>query len=164
MPFMILLILICGYAKNIPVYDSFMKGAKNGLLASKNIVIPLIGLLTAVYMMRTSGLSDLLCSFLSPVTGVLGFPPGALPLALLKPISGSASLAVLEDILRTNGPDSFTGRVASVLFGSTETLFYTVAVYFGAVGIKKTRHTLPAALCANFAAFLVSSAVVAYFF
>jgi len=164
MPAMIFLILTVGYAKNVPVYDAFMQGAKNGLIASKNIVIPLIGLLTAVYMMRTSGLSDLLCNFLAPVTETIGFPSSALPVALLKPISGSASLAVLEDIFKTSGPDSFAGRVASVLSGSTETLFYTFAVYFGAVGIKKTRHTVPAALCANLTAFLVSTAVVTYFF
>lgn len=164
MPFMIFLILTIGYAKNIPVYDAFMKGAKNGLIASKNIVIPLIGLLTAVYMMRASGLTELLCNFLSPITKAIGFPPEALPVALLKPISGSASLAVLEDIFKNNGPDSFVGRVASVLSGSTETLFYTFAVYFGAARVKKTRHTVLAALCANATAFLVSTVVVTYFF
>lgn len=163
MPAMIFLILTFGYAKNVSVYDTFLKGAKNGLIASKNIVIPLVGLLTAVFMMRASGLSELLCNFLAPLTEAIGFPSAALPIALLKPISGSASLAMLQELFKTNGPDSFSGRVASVISGSTETTFYTLTIYFGAVGIRKTRHCVAAALCADLTGFLVSAIVVTYF-
>jgi spore maturation protein B len=113
------------------------------------IVAPLVGLMVGISMLRASGALDLLCSLLKPVTSAIGMPGEVLPLALLRPVSGSGSIAIVNDIFRHFGPDSPAGKIASVMMGSTETTFYTVAVYFGAVGVKKLRHTLKSALLAD---------------
>ena len=127
------------------------------------IIAPLVGLMVAINMFRASGALELISSALSPVLSFIGLPTDVLPLALLRPVSGSASLALVTDIFQTVGPDSLSGRIASVMMGSTETTFYTVAVYFGSVGIKNTRHTLPSALTADLTAILLSSAAVRIF-
>ena len=157
-------ILILALMRGKNAYDLFMSGAEYGLKTSINIAVPLVGLLAAVSMLRASGAMELIGFALGGLCKKTGFPSGALPLALLRPISGSGALAVLSDILTEYGPDSFTGRVASVISGSTETTFYTLAVYFGAVKVKKTRYTLPAALTADVTGFLVSAFVVSRFF
>jgi spore maturation protein B len=107
-------------------------------------------------MLRASGALDLFVNFLSPLANSLGFPAQVLPLMLLRPISGSGSIAVVDSIFKTCGVDSFAGRVASVMSGSTETTFYAIAVYYGSVGIRKTRHTIPAALSADIVGFIIS--------
>ena len=155
-PVILLVILAAALFKNIPVYDTFLGGAK--------IIVPLVGLLSAVSMFRASGALELICHGLSPLTKILGFPPEALPLAVLRPVSGSASLAVLRDILNNHGADSFAGRVASVISGSTETTLYTLTVYYGAVGIKNARHTLKSALLADFTGFAIAAVAVGLFF
>ena len=108
-------------------------------------------------MLRASGAMDLLTSFLAPVCSVLGIPPQTLPLVILRPISGSAALAIGSELICTYGPDSLVGRTAAVMLGSTETTFYVVSVYFGAAGIKRSRHAIPAALAADFTGFVVAS-------
>lgn len=155
-PAMILVIIAYGFAKGVPVFDTFLEGAKEGLAVAVKIIPTLIALLVAVTMFKDSGALDLLTFGLSPVGNFFNIPAEVLPLALLRPISGSGALAMLEEILRQFGPDGFIGRCASVMTGSTETTFYTIAVYFGAVGIKKTGCTVYAALFADFCSFLAS--------
>ena len=123
----------------------------------------LVALLTAVSMLRASGAIELLTKWLSPVAAAVGIPAETLPLVLLRPISGSAALAVGADLMAVHGPDSLIGRTAAVMLGSTETTFYTISVYFGAAGVKKTRYTIPAALIADVTGFLAASFCARYF-
>lgn len=160
MPLFIAIFVTAGLIKRVGVYDCFTEGAKEGVQSMLGIVAPLVGLMVAINMLRESGALDLIARLLSPVLNFVGIPIDVLPLALLRPISGSASLAIVTDIFRVSGPDSLAGKIASVMMGSTETTFYTIAVYFGAVGIKNTRHTLPAALSADLTG-IVLSAIVA---
>lgn len=146
-------ITILGYAiyKKVNVFDVFLKGATTGLKTSINILPALVGLICAVSMLRASGALDFLEEILAPLLSKVGMPGEVLPLALLKPVSGSGALALIKDIFDTTGPDSFPGKVASVMLGSSETTFYTLAVYYGAVKIKNSRHTVPAAVVADIA-------------
>ncbi len=164
LPAFIGLILLAGLWRNVPVFDTFLKGAKGGLTSTFSILPSLIGLVSAVHMLRASGSIDLLCGALSGLAEAIGFPPQVLPFALLRPVSGGASLAALNDILNTYGPDSFPGRVASVIAGSTETTFYTLTVYFAATRAKHTRHTLKSALLADLTGILLGAFVVGMFF
>ncbi|HEX3018123.1 MAG TPA: nucleoside recognition domain-containing protein [Caproicibacter sp.] len=163
-PAVILCIVLFGFLRGVPVFDTFVAGAKEGLQSSISILPTLVGLIMAVSMLSASGALDLLSSLLAPVANALGLPQQVMPLALIKPISGSGSTAVLTQIYKDYGPDSFAGRVASVMAGSTETTFYCVAVYFGAVGIKKSRHTIPAALVGDVTALILSALTVRLFF
>ncbi|MCI9273581.1 MAG: spore maturation protein [Clostridiales bacterium] len=163
-PVLISLILLFGFVKKVPLFDTFLDGAKEGLKSTVSIAPALIGLITAVSMLKASGALDIFTAAIRPVAAFLGLPPEVMPLTLLRPVSGSGSIAILDHIFSTCGPDSFAGRVASVMMGSTETTFYAVAVYFGAVGIKKTRHTIPAAVTADMASFLISALAVRLFF
>lgn len=164
LPVVIALILIFGMVRRVPMFDTFLDGAKEGMKSTASIAPALIGLITAVSMLKASGALDMFTAFLAPAAQAIGLPAEVTPLALLRPISGSGSIALLDSIFSNCGPDSFAGRVASVMMGSTETTFYAVAVYFGAVGIKKTRHTIPAALSADMISFLVSALSVRLFF
>lgn len=155
-PIMITLLVGMGLFRKVAVYDCFVEGAKDGLQSMVGIIPPLIGLMVAINMFRASGALELLAKFLSPLLKALQLPPDVLPLALLRPISGSASTAIVTDIFKTFGPDSQAGTIASVMMGSTETTFYTVAVYFGSVGIKNSRHTIAAALAADITGILLS--------
>ncbi|HOQ36500.1 MAG TPA: spore maturation protein [Acetivibrio sp.] len=155
-PAIFLIILCVGMYKEIKVYDVFIEGAKEGITTVLKIIPSLVGLMVAVGVFRASGALDLLVFAFKPVTNILRIPPDAVPMIFLRPISGSASLAMLSDIFKVHGPDSFVGRVASTLMGSTETIFYTLAVYFGAVGIKKIRYTLVAALIADLASVIAA--------
>jgi spore maturation protein B len=148
-PVIFLLIIFSGIYKNVKVYDVFIDSAKEGIATVLRIMPSLIGLMVAIGVFRASGALDYIIAALDPITSLLGIPSEALPLALLRPISGSASLALVSDIIKTNGPDSFIGRLVSTMMGSTETIFYTLAVYFGAVGIKNIKYTLAAALIAD---------------
>ncbi|WP_265446814.1 spore maturation protein [Acetivibrio straminisolvens] len=149
-PALFFVILCVGLYRGVKVYDVFLEGAKEGIDTVVRIIPPLVGLMVAVGVFRASGALDLLVYAVKPVADFLKIPTEALPMVFLRPISGSASLAMLSDIFKVHGPDSFVGRVASTFMGSTETIFYTLAVYFGAVGIKNIRHTLAAALIADF--------------
>lgn len=148
-PVIFLLIIFSGVYKNVKVYDVFIDSAKEGIATVLRIMPSLIGLMVAIGVFRASGALDYIIAALDPITSHLGIPSEALPLALLRPISGSASLALVSDIIKKNGPDSFIGRLVSTMMGSTETIFYTLAVYFGAVGIKNIKYTLAAALIAD---------------
>jgi spore maturation protein B len=163
-PLVIAAIVLFGFLRRVPVFDTFVAGAKEGLHTTVSILPTLVGLIMAISMMNASGALDLFSSLLMPLAKLLGLPPQVMPLALIKPFSGSGSTAVLTQIYKDCGPDSFAGRVASVMAGSTETTFYAVAVYFGAVGIKKTRHTIPAALIGDLTACIFSALTVHLFF
>ena len=152
-----------GTLRRVDVYGALVQGAGQGLETLTRIAPALICLLTAVSMVRASGLQAL-ASWLAPVLGWLGLPPELLPLMLVRPISGSAALGVGADLINTYGPDSDLGRMAAVMLGSTETTFYTIAVYFSAAGITRTRYALPAALCADAAGFLASAWAVGVVF
>lgn len=151
-------------ARRVDVYSALVQGAGMGLETLVRIAPALIGLLTAVYMLRASGALDLLAELLAPGLERLGLPAQLLPLMLVRPISGSAALGVGAELMETYGPDSTLGRTAAVMLGSTETTFYTIAVYFGAVGISKTRYAVPAALCADLTGFLAAAWAVRLLF
>ncbi|MDD5952355.1 MAG: spore maturation protein [Oscillospiraceae bacterium] len=150
-PSVVVIILLFGMVKRVPVFETFLAGAKEGLHSCVSILPSLIGLLMAVHMLQASGALDLFTQWITPLATQIGFPPEVTPLLLLRPVSGSGSTAILTQIFDQCGPDSLAGWTASVMAGSTETTFYAIAVYYGAVGIKKTRHTIPAALLADFA-------------
>ena len=159
-PVFIALFIIFGLVRRVNVYECFVEGAKLGVESMFGIIAPLVGLMVAISMFRESGALEIIANALSSVLSRIGLPVEVLPLAILRPISGSASLALVTDIFRTYGPDSDVGKVASVMMGSTETTFYTIAVYFGAVGIEKTRHTLPSALSADLTGIILSAVIV----
>ena len=159
MPFFIGIFVIYGLVKKVGVYDCFTEGAKEGAKSMTGIIAPLVGLMVAINMFRESGALDIITSFISPALSKVGLPADVLPLSLLRPISGSASLAIVTDLFKNYGPDSVAGKIASVMMGSTETTFYTIAVYFGTVGIKNTRHTLPAALSADMTGIILSAII-----
>lgn len=156
-------ILICGIVRKTDIFGEFTAGAMEGLRTAADILPPLVLLVTAVGMFRASGLPDFLSELLSPVLAAVGFPSECLPLAIIRPVSGSGAAAVFESILRDDHPDSFAGRVASVISGSTETTFYTIAVYYGSLKIKNTRHTIAASLSGDITGFLVSAFAVRLF-
>ena len=163
-PVLIALITVVGCLRKVDVYDSLICGARDGLGVMVRIIPAMVALLTAVHMLRASGALELAGEFLAPLLGRLGIPPETIALLLVRPVSGSAALGVGADLISTYGPDSPVGRTAAVMLGSTETTFYTVAVYFGAAGIGKTRYALPAALCADLAGFIAASWAVRLFF
>ncbi|MBR1971990.1 MAG: spore maturation protein [Oscillospiraceae bacterium] len=144
-------------------YGILLEGAGEGLDILRSILPALILLLTAVHMLRASGAAELLSGLLSPVFSFFGIPPETALLVLIRPISGSAALAVGAELMAEYGVDSLVGRTAAVMLGSTETTFYTISVYFGAAGISKTRYTIPAALFADFIGFFMASWTVRWF-
>ena len=146
--------------RRVDVYSALTKGAEEGLTVLLHILPSLIGLLTAVYMFRAPGAMQLLAALLSPALEKLGIPPETAPLLFIRPISGSGALAVGSEIMETYGADSYIGRVAAVMLGSSETTFYTIAIYYGSAGIVKTRYTIPAALCADLVMFWASAFAV----
>ena len=150
--------------RRVDVFSALTTGAGEGLSVVLRILPPLVALLTAVYMLRASGALELLTELLTPVLTFLGIPPETVGLLVIRPVSGSGALAVGSDIMQTYGPDSTIGRTAAVMLGSTETTFYTVAVYYGAAGIRRTRHTIPAALAADIAGFLAAAWTVRWMF
>lgn len=164
LPTIVVLIVIYGGFKGVDVFNVFIDGAKSGFKTVFNIIPSLIALLLSINMLKASGGLDVLLSLLSPIGDFLGIPRDIIPLTILSPISGSGSLGVYESILKDFGPDSFIGRCASVMMGSTETTFYTLALYYGSIGVKKTRHTVPSALCADFTSFILSPRFVKVFF
>lgn len=163
-PLMIAIILGWGAFKRKNVFSDFTEGVINGTKSVASVFPSLFALFIAVSVFRASGLVDYLTWLLSPICNLLHFPSELLPFALLRPVSGSGSLAMASDIFSTYGPDSFVGRVASVMMGSTETTFYTVAVYFGASGTKNIRHTLKCALAADIFSMVTSIAVCSIYF
>lgn len=147
--------------KKVDVYSAFLQGASEGILVMARILPALVGLLTLIAMVRASGALDALAKL--PLLTYLGIPQELLPLMLMRPLSGSGALGVGAELMETYGADSLIGRTAAVMLGSTETTFYTVAVYFGACHIQKTRYAVLAALCADFTSFVVASWAVRFF-
>lgn len=164
MPAIIAVVAVCGMAKRVDVYDALVAGAGEGLGVLIRIVPPMVGLLTAVYMLRASGALEMAAQALGPLLVRLGIPPETVALLLVRPVSGNAALGVGAELIATYGPDSLIGRTAAVMLGSTETTFYTIAVYFGAAGIVKTRYAVPAALCADLAGFMAAAWAVRVIF
>ena len=163
-PFLLLGVALWGLVRKVDVYDALITGAAEGLGVLIKIVPALVALLTAVYMLRASGALELAARALAPVLTALGIPPETVALLLVRPVSGSAALGVGAELIATYGPDSLIGRTAAVMLGSTETTFYTIAVYFGAAGIVKTRYAVPAALCADLAGFMAAAWAVRVIF
>ena len=156
-PLLLLAAALCALRRKVDVYDALITGAAGGLGIVAKILPSLVALLCAVFMLRASGAMELLTGCLSPVLTALGLPPEVTALMLIRPLSGSGALAVGSELMGQYGPDSYIGRTAAVMLGSTETTFYTIAVYFGAAGIRKTRYTIPAALTADLAGFVFAA-------
>lgn len=163
-PGLMLAVSCAALAGRRDVYTCLVTGAGEGLTMLKNIVPALVVLLTAVYMLRASGAMDLITRSLAPACRWIGIPPETAPLVLIRPISGSAALAIGGELMAQYGPDSLIGRTAAVMLGSTETTFYTISVYFGAAGVKGSRYAIPAALLADLTGFLMAAWTVRMFF
>lgn len=164
MPLIILLIVIYGLFQKIKVFDLFLDGAKEGIQILISIFPTLIGLFVAIGALRSSGILDFIINLLSPILNLFNFPTEIMPLALIRPISGSGSIAVATDIMKTYGVDSNIGLMSAVIMGSTETTVYTIAVYSSSVGIKNTRFVLYASLLADLVGILVSVLAVSIIF
>jgi spore maturation protein B len=145
-----------GLFKRVPVYESFVVGAKDGFNVAVRIIPYLVAILFAIGMFRASGAMDFLIGALDPVLSLIGFPAEVLPMAIIRPLTGSGSAALVADMIGQYGEDSIFVKMVAVMFGSTETTFYVIAVYFGAVNIRKTRHALGAGLTADFAAMIIA--------
>ena len=155
-PLIFVFIIFYGYSKKIEIYDVFVEGAKDGLKTILQILPTLIGLMVAVGVLRSSGTLELLEKAITPLAKAIGYPVETVPLTFMRLISSSASTGILLDLYKTYGPDSFTGRFVSVMMSSTETIAYTMSIYFMAVKITKTRYTLHGALVANIAGVMAS--------
>jgi spore maturation protein B len=164
MPVMLVAIPLAGIIRKVKVYDVFIEGAKEGFGVAVRIIPFLVGILVAIGMFRGSGAMDLLMAGLRPIVTHIGFPPELVPLAILRSLTGSGSLAFTTDLITTHGADSLIARTAATMYGSSETTFYVLAVYFGAVGIRRTRHAVPAALIADVVAAIAAVAVCAWMF
>ena len=160
-PVLLVVIPLIGIIRKVKVYDVFVDGAKEGFEVAVKIIPFVVGILVAIGMFRGSGAMDLLTAALRPVMSATGFPAELFPLAILRTLTGSGSLAFTTDLVKTYGPDSMIGRMASVMYGSSETTFYVLAVYFGAIGVKKTRHAVPAALIGDIVA-AIATVMVCY--
>lgn len=163
-PVLLVAIPLAGVLKKVKVYDVFIDGAKEGFDVAVKIIPFLVGILVAIGMFRGSGAMELLTNALKPVMSATGFPAELLPLAILRTLTGSGSLAFTTDLVKTYGPDSLIGRMAATMYGSSETTFYVLAVYFGAVGVKRTRHAVPAALIGDLVAAIATVAICAWMF
>ena len=163
-PVILVAIPLVGILRGVKVYEVFVEGAKEGFEVAIRIIPFLVAILVAIRMFRGSGAMDMLTSAMSPVLSAVGFPDELLPLAVVRSLSGSGSLALMTDAVAVHGGDSLMGRIAATMYGSTETTFYVLAVYFGAVGIRRTRHALPAALIADFVAMVTAVVVCRWMF
>ena len=164
LPLLLAAVGMYGVGRKVDIYAALTHGAEEGLGTLLRILPALITLLPAIAMLRASGALEWLAEVCAPLWEWLGIPPELAPLMLTRPVSGSGALAVAGELIRTHGPDSDTGRIAAVMLGSTETTFYTVSVYFGAAGIRRSRHAVPAALAADLTGFLAAAWTVRLFF
>jgi spore maturation protein SpmB len=160
LPALVGLLVLVGWVRGVRVYDSLVEGAKEGFQVALRIIPYLVAILVAVGMLRASGGIDLMVRFLGPVTDLIRLPAEALPMALLRPLTGSGAYGIMAEIMTVHGPDSLIGYMVSTFQGSTETTFYVLAVYFGAVGVRESRHTLPACLLADIAGILAAVFIV----
>jgi len=155
-PVVFLFIIIYGLLNKNDVYDTFIEGAKEGLTIIIKIMPTLIGLMVAVGMFRASGAMGIVIRIIQPITDMMNFPSELVPIAIMRTISSSATTGLVLDLFKEHGPDSYIGRMASIMMGCTETIFYTMSIYFMSINIKKTRYTLPGALIANLAGIIAS--------
>lgn len=163
-PFLLAFVALFAAGHRINVYEALTRGAEEGLATLLGIFPALVGLMTAVYMLRASGATEAIGSLLAPLLTAMGIPPETAPLLLVRPVSGSGALAIGSELMAQYGPDSTVGRTVAVMLGSTETTFYTIAVYFGSAGVKRTRYAIPAALAADLAAFIAAALAVRVLF
>jgi spore maturation protein B len=163
-PVLLVGIPLAGLIRGVKVYDVFIEGAKEGFDVAVRIIPFLVGILVAIGMFRGSGAMDLLTGALQPLATSTGFPAELVPLAILRSLSGSGSLAFATDLVKTHGPDSLIGRMAATMYGSSETTFYVLAVYFGAVGVRRTRHAVAAGLVGDVAAAIAAVVVCEWLF
>ena len=159
-PLVILGIVLCSFVKKGDTYADFIEGANSALITVKNIFAPILAISVVSAMLRASGALDLLSSFLSPMLSLFNIPTEIIPLALIKPLSGSGAIGVLTDILSEYGPDSRVGMIASIIMASTETTFYCISIYFAKTGIKNTARAIPCAVAGDICALLLSCALV----
>ena len=159
MPMVIFFIVLYGVTEKVKVFDNFLEGAKEGIKTTFSILPTLIGLFLAIEALRSSGILDLIIKITSPILEIFNFPSELMPLAILRPISGSASISVATDIMKQAGVDSLIGNIASTIMGSTETTLYTIAIYTSCIKIKKTRFILLAALTADITGIIVSNLI-----
>jgi spore maturation protein B len=159
-PLLFLVFLGWGVVKKVKVYEVFVEGAKDGFATAVRIIPYLVAMLMAIGIFRASGALELLTTFLAPVTALVGMPPEVLPMALMRPLSGSGSLGIMTELMKVHGPDSLIGLMASTMYGSSETTFYVLAVYFGSVSVKSTRHAVPVGLLADLAGMLAAVWIV----
>jgi len=164
MPVLLVAIPFVGLLRKVKVYDVFIEGAKEGFDVGVKIIPFLVGILVAIGMFRASGAMDLLMAGLRPIVTATKFPAELVPLAILRSLTGSGSLAFTTDLIKTYGPDSTIARMAATMYGSSETTFYVLAVYFGAVSVRRTRHAVPAALVGDLVAAIAAVAVCAWMF
>ncbi len=150
-PFLLLFIPLLGFLKKIKIYEVFVDGAKEGFQVAVRIIPFLVAILVAIAIFRASGGMELFIALVSPLTNSIGMPAEVLPAAIMRPLSGSGALGIITELIKTHGPDSFIGQLASTLYGCTETTFYVIAVYFGAVQVKRTRYAIPVGLIADIA-------------
>jgi spore maturation protein B len=159
-PLVLLVFLGWGLFTKVKVYEVFVEGAKDGFNTAIRIIPYLVAMLAAIGIFRASGALELLIALLTPITSLIGMPPETLPMALMRPLSGSGSLGIMTELMNVHGPDSLIGIMASTMYGSSETTFYVLAVYFGAVGVKNTRHAVPTGLIADLAGMLAAVWIV----
>lgn len=159
---LVFVVVVSGYVKNIPSFDFFKQGALDGLKTTVRLLPTLIGIITAIHMLTASGFFEFMASFFSPLTARIGFPEELIPLALLKPVSGSGAMGVVSELFSQYGPDSEIGKIASVMAASTETTFYAIAIYFSGRNYKTIRYTVPAALIGDFMTILLSVLTVRF--
>ena len=159
-PAIMVFIILYGAVKKVKVYEAFVEGAKEGFNVGVRIIPYLVAMIVAIGIFRAGGAMEYLALMLSPITSLIGMPVDALPMAIMRPLSGSGALGVLSETVTTHGPDSFLGRLVSVMMGSGETTFYVLAVYFGSVSIARTRHAVPAGIIADITSILASVWIV----
>ncbi len=155
-PALMLFIVVFGVIKKVKIYEAFVEGAKEGFQVAVRIIPYLVAILVAIGIFRAGGAMEILSRLIAPITNFIGMPPETLPMALIRPLSGSGALGVMSETINTYGADSLIGRMVSVMMGSGETTFYVLAVYFGSVSISKTRHAVPAGIIADIVAILMS--------
>ena len=155
-PFLLLIIPLYGFFKKVPVYEAFVEGAEEGFTTAIRIIPFLVGMLVAISVFRASGAMDALVFLIRPVMVALGAPPDVLPLAIMRPLSGSGALGLATELMKVYGPDSMIGRMASVMQGTTDTTFFVLTVYFGSVGIKRFKYAVVTGLSADITGLLAS--------
>ncbi len=159
-PGLVLFVVVYGIVKGVKIYEVFVEGAKEGFNIGVRIIPYLVAMLVAIGIFRAGGAMDMLTVIIGPVTSLIGMPAEALPMALMRPLSGSGALGVMSEIIKTYGADSLIGRMVSVMMGSGETTFYVLAVYFGSVAVSKTRHAVPAGIAADLVSILATVWIV----